>query len=47
MELERAEKKGVKALKTKNDDVSNVGEHDDEENSSEELKSRFEQVKNE
>ncbi len=45
MELERAEKKDVKALKTKNDDVSNVGEHDNEENSLEELKSRFEQVK--
>ena len=48
MELERAEKKDVKALKSKNDDVSNVsnvGEHDDAENSLEELKSRFEQVK--
>ncbi len=45
MELERAEKKDVKAMKTKNDDVSNVGEHDDDENSLEELKSRFEQVK--
>ena len=45
MELEAAEKKGVKASKSKADEVSNVGENDDAEKDLEELRSRFEQVR--
>ena len=45
MELEKAEKKGAKASKSKADEVSNVvGENDDTEKDLEELKSRFEMV---
>ena len=46
MEVEAAEKKGVKASKSKSDEVTNVGENDDSaEKDLEELKSRFDQVK--
>ena len=44
MELEKAEKKGAKASKSKGDEVSNVGENGDPEKDLEELKSRFEMV---
>ena len=47
MELEAAEKRNMKASKSKSNEVSNVadGNDDDEEKQLEELRTRFEQVR--